>query len=316
MRWAMPERAPDDSADSPLGSLAAPREARETDQASVVASRASLGLAAAVAAHLLVIGIAAGGLDAIAAAILGRPFTGAAAKRVGDRSGTPDGIAAEVIDAREFDKKYMSFKAGRDEADSNARPTAPKTASAEPNPRTPQPQAPATPEKKTAPEAKTEDVDAGDGYLKPKADPAPPQPEKPSPRAREAPPPKPAAKPTLNERDIADLLESTMDEITGSVVATAKAGAARLGEASPFVRAVVRKLKATMPHGVASKGSVVIRFMVGPDGKVQAIRIVRSSGRPALDSLIVQRVAATPLMPPPSNVSSRERVFQITYEYR
>ena len=135
--------------------------------------------------------------------------------------------------------------------------------------------------------------------------PAPPKPRKPD----------PAERPVLSQAEMAEMLASTMEDLQGGAVAVAAPGAARLGEASPFVRSVIRTLKQTMPRGLGVKGSVTIQLVVSDAGTVEAIRIVKSSGRPDLDRLVVERVGATRLVVPSKDTPMRERMLQITYDY-
>ena len=119
----------------------------------------------------------------------------------------------------------------------------------------------------------------------------------------------------LSQAEMAELLASTMEDLQGGAVAVATPGAARLGDASPFVRSVIRTLKQTMPRGLGVKGSVTIQLVVSDVGTVEAIRVVKSSGRPDLDRLVLERVGATRLAVPAKDTPMRERMLQITYDY-
>lgn len=243
-----------------------------------------LGLAAAALVHVLLIAVAAGGLDLLLVQVFGLPAISRPAKRAGDAAGVIDGVAAEVIDAAEFDRRYVSFKAGRDVADSKAA-VANRSQ-------------PPTPQLKPA-----IDEPLKDGWGDPASPPKPPQTKA------------PADKTPLTEADVRELLASTMEDLQGGVVAIARPGAARQGEASPFVRAVIRLLKQSMPRSNGIRGSVGIQLVVSLAGTVEAIRVFQSSGRPDLDRLVLERVAATRLVPPAPDTPPRERMFQVTYDY-
>jgi TonB family protein len=269
-----------------LDTITPERETRWFDPEGQRDRRAVAALAVALAAHLLVAWILAGGASMLLAAMFGVSAGKAHPKPIGDKAGVVDGIAAEVIDAAEFDKRYISYKAGRDRADNEARPAAPPPKSAPP-------ETTASIEK-PVPDAPGEVAD---------------------PSSRKAQARKPAAREAFTEAEIEELLAASIEEITGGVSAIAAPGQARLGEASPFVRGVLRILKRSMPRKVSAKGVVVVHFLVGDTGAVEAIRIVRSSGHPGLDRAIVDSVRATRLTPPPPNTPPRERMFQIAYDY-
>ncbi len=252
--------------------------------------RVRLALSVALAAHLLVIWIAAGGLEALFVGRTGPVRKPAALKPIGDQAGTLDGIAAEIIDAAELDKRYISFRAGRAAVDNEAAASAAKS---QPQPPSPPPSAVTEQPSKDAP---------GEGGA-----PAPPQPRKTDPPKLE--------RPVLSQADMAELLASTMEDLQGGAVAVAAPGAARLGDASPFVRSVIRILKQTMPRGLGVKGSVTIQLVVSQTGTVEAIRVVKSSGRLDLDRLVMERVGATRLAVPARDTPMRERMLQITYDY-
>lgn len=242
--------------------------------------------ACALLAHVLLIWVAAGGLDGFLAATPAsqsrRP------KPIGDKAGVLDGVAAEIIDAAELDKRYIAFRAGKAAADSEVAAAAAKS------------QPPAAAQLKTASIEPPLSPDRGEGGT-----PKPPQ-------LRRI---EPTEKPVLSEAEISELLASTMEDIQGGVLAVARPGGARLGEASPFTRGVIRILKQKMPRSNGLKGSVVVQLIVSETGQVEAIRLVSSSGKPALDRLVLETVGATRLIPPTPSTPPRERLFQITYDY-
>lgn len=265
-----------------------------------------LGLVVALAGHLLLGTALTGGLDALWVALGGA--APAAVKRIGDERGTIDGVSAELIDAAEFNKRYIAFKAGTGEADSEAAPRQPAQ-DAKPQP--------AEPEKPA--EQPVAELKPGDGWAPSAVSPTPDKPpsRKPDQQAKETPPEpaKPEPQKALTEAEMRELLAQSMDEVASSLVAVSAPGAARLGEASPFVKSVIRTLKSNMPRPAGMKGNVVIQLIVGVTGEIEGLRIVKSSGRPELDRLVAERVYKTRLASPPATASLRERLFQITYSY-
>jgi TonB family protein len=244
-----------------------------------------LALAAALAAHLFLGVLLTGGLDVLLGGVLG---SGREARRpIGDQAGQLDGVAAEVIDAVEFNKRYIAFKAGRAEADSEAQPQKPAER-AEPQPKpTEEPVAALKP---------------ADGW----------EAAQPTQESRQE---KPAQEPILTDAEMRELVTQSVEDLQSALVSESAPGAARLGEASPFVRSVIRTLKNTMPRPAGMKGRVLIQLIVGATGEIEALRVVRSSGRPELDRFVAERVARTKLAVPPATASLRERMFQISYEY-
>ena len=119
----------------------------------------------------------------------------------------------------------------------------------------------------------------------------------------------------LSEAEIAEIMAATRLDVEGASMALSKAGSARLGEVSPFVRTVLRTLKEKMPKPINMRGSVVVQFIVSVTVQVEMIRVAQSSGRPELDKLVVDGIRATKLVAPGKDTPDRDRMFQITYEY-
>jgi TonB family protein len=286
-----------------------------------------LAIAAALAGHLFLGALLMGGFDGLLGAILG-PGRGAQ-RPIGDKAGEIDGVAAEVIDAAEFNKRYISFKAGRAEAESEAQPQKPAER-AEPKPEV-QPEAQLPEEKPQGEQAATEKP--ADGWMPVEPKPTPVEqaqrearahekktpdemPKKEKPREDERPrEPQPAQRPMFSEAEMQQIVTQSVEDLQSALVSVSTPGAARLGEASPFVRGVIRTLKNQMPRPPGMKGKVVVQLLIGATGEIEAIRVVRPSGRPDLDRFVVERVAKTKLAAPPATASMRERLFQISYEY-
>lgn len=248
-----------------------------------------MAVLAAFLLHLLSFWIAAGGPRALLQGFL--PPPPASQKQIGDQAGSIEGISAEVIDAAEFDKKFVSFKSGRDAADSEA-------ASASGSPV--QQSKPAEKEPDARPEER----------LETSALPVPPPQQ-----ARKTERPQQTQEPVFSAAEIERIVSGSVQEIQGVVVAIERAGEAKLGEASPYVRSVVRHLKETMPRKPGMRGTVTVQFLISPTGAVEAARIARSSGVAALDRLVLERIISTKFPAPGSTTSLQERKFQISYEY-
>ncbi len=281
-----------------------------------------IALAVAVAGHLFFGVVLTGGLDGLLGSVLG---PGREANRpIGDKKGEIDGVAAEVIDAEEFNKRYISYKAGKAEAESEAQQQKP-TEKAEPQQEAkpePKPEEPKPPEEQAAAEKPADGWEQVQPKPTPAEKPKPsevkaqeekPKPEKPTeekPREQT-----PAQRPVFSEAEMQQLVTQSVEDLQSALVSVSTPGAARLGEASPFVRSVIRTLKINMPKPPGMKGRVVLRLFIGPSGEIEALRVVGSSGRPELDRFVAERVVKTRLAPPPATASARERTFQISYEY-
>lgn len=285
-----------------------------------------IALVVAIVSHLFLGAVLTGGLDGLLGGILG---PGRETRRqVGDAKGEIDGVAAEVIDAAEFNKRFISFKTGKADAEADGRPQPPAEKSR------PQPETKPVEKAEPQPEPDTERAAAlnpADGWEAAEPTPRPNEEKtekKPedqpleTPKAREKPhkekthEEKTAAEnPVLTEAEMRDLVTQSVEDLQSALVTVSTPGAARLGEASPYVRGVIRTLKNNMPKPRGMKGKVVIQLAIGATGEIEAIRVVRSSGRPALDRVVVEGVFKTRLAPPPATATPRERIFQIGYEY-
>lgn len=286
----MSEAATPDLADALTPEIDPGLAARSALEGDANNRRLSLALLAAALLHTLIITIAAGGLDWLYVRLGGVP-PAPREKPFGDKAGVLDGVAAEVIDAKEFDKRYIAFAAGRDAADSEAARKATRSDAAK--------------AAEPPPDVQKEPIPG----------------EEPQPAAQ--PPPKlkplsekPVKEQPLTEQEIEALVASSVEDLRDGVLSVSQPGAARLGQESPFVRAVLRRLKQTMPTRVGRQGIVVIQLYVAPSGDVGQIRLVKSSGRADFDALILNRVRSTHLVAPLPTTTQRERLFQITYEYR
>ena len=270
-----------------------------------------IAIAVAMALHLLpaIVGVA---LVASGVEIDLRSET---EKRIGDPAGSRDGVNVEVIDAAEYQEKYLSFSAGKDKVDQEA------TIASRDQPKIEQQQADNKPEpdkEKAEPESEQKEELKQDRQEKVELREleapglAPPRPEpKAQPKAQ---PPQPRQR-TLTEAEIAEILETAKQDFQSAAQMSSKAGAAALGNASPYVRAVLRKLKNSMPKSRGMRGTLVVRLVIGDDGGVLWVGIPRSSGNPDLDKLVAEAIRVTRFEVPTAGVPLNERKFEITYEY-
>ncbi len=65
------------------------------------------------------------------------------------------------------------------------------------------------------------------------------------------------------------------------------------------------------------EGRVVVGFHIAADGRLEAVRVLESSGRPRLDRAAVQTVQRTsPFRPPPSSLTPDEREIRLPVVFR
>lgn len=241
---------------------------------------------------------------------------------IGDPNGSAEGVNVEVIDAAEYQNKYLSFSAGKDKIDQEATigsAARPKVEASKPEPQPdkaekPQPEKQAEETAEAAPPQKdkteTKDLETT-GIPPPKPEAEPKAEPKAEPRPRQAAP----AQRTLSEAEIDEIIQTARQDFQSAAQMSSKAALAAMGNASPFVKGVLRKLKATMPKSKGMRGTLVVRLVIGDDGAVAWVGIPRSSGNPELDKLVAEAVRATRFDVPGPGVPMRERKFEITYEY-
>lgn len=228
-----------------------------------------LAFAIALFFHILPVAVEAGlwrFVPGLAGAPLPKP------ERLGDPKGALDGVNVEIIDASEYDKRFVSFTNGRDAGlrDSvDAKKATPQ-----------QPQAEA-----------------------PKEEPQPPEPNPEAPASR------------LTQAEIEKILNSARSELEDFAEATSKASLAAQGNASPAMRAIMRKLKQTMPNSQGQTGILVVNILLNEDASVRSVTLGKSSGNSRLDQLVIDRVRSTPLGGAGVHLAPDERSLQITYEY-
>lgn len=229
--------------------------------------RLLIAVAVALAIHLLPV--------VVAVATVAFGLGGSSASLgVGDPAGEKGGVNVEIINATEFDRRYVSFTDGKDSSDSEATtPTSRRSSPATP----PESQAPPVPAELPAP-----------------------------------PPSKPSQ---LSAADIAEILENARLDIEGEVQATSRASMANQGQASAFVKGVLRKLKQSMPKSNGIKGTVVIGIILSEGGTVDWVGVLRKSNSPNLDQLVLERVRTTKFEASGGHIPPQERKFQITYHY-
>ncbi len=193
---------------------------------------------------------------------------------------------------------------------------------AEPSPETPEPRKEV--EKEPEPEAPALALD-----LPPEPEPPPdalvlpsrqPEPE-PVPVVRDEPKP-PIEKPPEKVEDAEkEQKEVVAAEPPAPAVAPAALPSVTSAEAAPgVVRAYARRISIALdrnkPRSRGMRGKVVVQFVVDTNGKPQPPKVLTSSGNARLDDLVVAAIVRIPFPPPPTEMSVRQRTFNVPFEYR
>ena len=268
--------------------------ANETNWASTAApegGRFAIAVAVAVLLH------ASPALVALGASLVGGLGAPAGEVRLGDPKGDKEGVNVEIIDATEYDRRYVSFKPGQDIADVEAKPP------------TPQPQKPAEEQPKQQPKQEQAQPEQAPKQEVAK-EPAPERVKEPSPLAE------PKKQQQLSEADIAKLLDSATIDMDTAVQATSRASMGAQGQVSEHIRGVLRRFKQTMPSSKGMRGTVIIGVVLADNGEMAWVGVLKSSGRRELDQLVVDRVRSTKLELSTKPLTVAERKLQITYEYQ
>lgn len=106
---------------------------------------------------------------------------------------------------------------------------------------------------------------------------------------------------------------------TASVAAGTSAPAVSPGAARQYAKSVAEALGRTTPEpgtlgGV--RGTVKLAFAIAPDGRLEALRVVRSSGTAKIDATAIEAVKAARFPPPPPGLSLAQRSYEIPYVFR
>lgn len=93
------------------------------------------------------------------------------------------------------------------------------------------------------------------------------------------------------------------------------AGITRSGENDDFGRGVIRALRQTMPQLRSSRGRVTIRFLLSETGNLVEVRVVASTGDAALTQSVVFASKQSSFPIPPRGSTVIDRTFLVTYIY-
>lgn len=222
-------------------------------------------------------------------------------RRVGEDA--LDGVAVELIDAAELDRRFPTPGAA-------APPPPPPVDASQP---APPPQPAAAPAAPPAPPATATDSAVTAAELdKILTTPLPSTFEMPLPAQIKLPPqPRLADLPPLSSKPA--MQESPAERY---LTRRSKSPQVATGEVDAFTTAVARALERVKPIAPGVGGRLVISFVVTPGGRMEDLRLVESSGAKALDDLVLRAATKADLPVPPSTATPRDRTFEIIYTFR
>ncbi len=246
--------------------------------------------------------------------------------RLGDDRGTLDGVAVEVVDAADFDRRRSNNLApGKDRVE--ARPAEGATAPETTPEQTPSPDIapiPATPpappqqQVKEAPKEKPKEKEEGQDVAKQASldlqvalDPSVAAPMKPAVDLEMKLPP-PGNPGRAGSKGSPGAQVSAAERYLDR---RSKPAQAVYGEVDAYTRLVNNALERTKPVSPGA-GLVVVEFVISETGRLQDLRVAKSSGLAKLDDIVLNSVRTARFQVPPPTATLRDRTFEITYSYK
>ena len=92
--------------------------------------------------------------------------------------------------------------------------------------------------------------------------------------------------------------------------------AASAGAVREYARYVSQALAKSRPRGTGTFGTVRIRLVVSPSGRLTSVEIVKSSGNQRLDEMAVAAVEQARLPPPPPGMTLSQLTYEVPYHFR
>jgi protein TonB len=90
-------------------------------------------------------------------------------------------------------------------------------------------------------------------------------------------------------------------------------GTGASGKSDAFSRSVIAALMKTRPGPFALWGRVLVSFEISPSGRLNYVRLLRSSGNSALDKAAVDAIHKASFATPPPGLTAEERTYIIDY---
>lgn len=88
------------------------------------------------------------------------------------------------------------------------------------------------------------------------------------------------------------------------------------GEISRFQASLWKSIQSKMPRRRGLRGTVEVTFTITPDGTMALVRITKSSGRDALDQLVLKAVKTAHYKKPPDGMTETQLTYRIPIRFR
>jgi protein TonB len=98
--------------------------------------------------------------------------------------------------------------------------------------------------------------------------------------------------------------------------ATASVSKASTGVMRVYARQVAQTIARAKTKGTGRRGSVRIKFVIGPTGRTDLVEVVLSSGQPNLDRIARSTISRTAFPAPPPNADAGQRTFFVPFDFR
>ena len=100
-----------------------------------------------------------------------------------------------------------------------------------------------------------------------------------------------------------------------SAAVSRPAGITQSGENDEFARGVIRALRQTMPDPRGKQSRLTVRIQLNATGNLAEVRLVSSSGYPALDQDVMFAIKQSNFPIPAASLKPIDWIFVVTYLY-
>jgi TonB family protein len=91
---------------------------------------------------------------------------------------------------------------------------------------------------------------------------------------------------------------------------------ASAGDVRRYASSLAEALGRAKPRGIGIRGTVRLRFAVAPDGSLESLSVLQSSGSQRLDQVAVDALRRAALPAPPGHMTALQRTFELPYRFR
>ena len=107
--------------------------------------------------------------------------------------------------------------------------------------------------------------------------------------------------------------EAKRVDFRGGSLTMMRPGATHKGRSDEFAKEVIWALAAVKPQGNGKYGTVIVTFQVSDAGRVEGLRMIKSSGDNWLDTAALMSVRQARMPKPPEPLPGGDRTFNIEY---